>query len=372
MLDVLSLIIASAALFAVMAVANIADRAPRQARAADSGEALYDPDVPRQNWARQITPWLLVGLNGLLLCNGFSYIVTASMPAALLEEFGEQAGFAMPSAAEAGGAMVISVLMVAAASVLLIPQVRQAIARAQILSPAFNPDSAMHMVALVFSVYLVGMTGLQFALIGGDLNALGEQIGDSFTSSPLVGSLALQAVLLLAVSAVGVGFPQRRTWQDALKRLGLVRPTWVQTAIGVGVGLVMLAFQYLAIAVWALAVGEEVFAEQTKAAEALSGSFNDLGSAFVVALLTAASEEIAFRGALQPVLGIGMTSIVFAMIHIQYALTPATLVILALAVVLGLLRQRFNTTTAFVCHFTYNFVGLAMSILAQNVLERLT
>ncbi|GAB4467026.1 MAG: hypothetical protein Kow00120_31140 [Anaerolineae bacterium] len=373
---ILTLIVAAVALLGIMAVANIADRQgqPRQTGAAEGGDdALYDPDDLRAKWARQVTPWLLAGMNVLLLCNGISYLILASTPAALLEAVGSDAGLGVvPSAGAATGVMLISLLMVVAAFVLLAPQVRQAIARAQILSPAFNPDSAMHMVALVFAVYLIGMTGVQFALYGGDLAALGEEIGsfeDAVNASPLVGSLAMQAALFIAVAVVGVGFPQRRAWPAALRRLGLVRPTWAQVAIGVGAGVVMLMFQFIAIAVWLLLVGEETFAEQTRAIEAMNASVQDMGSALVIAALTATSEEIAFRGALQPVLGIGITSIVFAVIHLQYTLTPATLVILALAVVLGLLRQRFNTTTAVLCHFAYNFAGLAISVMSQNLLD---
>ena len=377
MLDALTLIAAACVFLGVMVVANIADRkrAAHQLNAyaaarATPGESLYDPEEQRAQWARRIMPWLVMALNGLLLCNGFSFLLVASMPTPLLEEMGglEGGGFGfVPTASQASGAMLVSVLMAAVASILLIPQVRQAIARAQVLSAAFNADSMMHMVALVFCVYLVGQTGLQFALIS-DF----EDLANAISETPVLGTLVLQAILFYAVAVVGVGFPQRRDWRQALARLGLATPTRLQVGIGVGAGLVMLAVQFLVLFVWMLAVGAEAFAEQTQAAEALSRGFDNLIVAFVVAFLTATSEEIIFRGALQPVMGVGITSIVFALAHIQYALTPATLVILALAVVLGILRFRFNTTTAIVAHFVYNFTGLFVSITFQRLLEGLT
>ena len=372
----LTLIVVGVVLLGVMATANIADQGRKKEVAASlrsdeagTPEDWYDPDVRRRAWARQITPWLLVGLNVLLLCNGFSYLMTASIPSALWEAVEgtfEQPGAAVPTMAQASGAMVVTLLTAVGASVLLFPQVRQAIARAQILSPAFDPDSTMHMLALVYCVYLVGAAGLQFALLG-DL----EELASAIDQASVVQSLVVQAVLFYAVAAVGVGIPQRRTWREALERLGLVKPAAWHVALGVGAALVMLAFQYLVMVIWLLLAGEEAFAEQTRAAEALSGGFDSLLVAGIVAFLTATSEEVAFRGALQPVLGIGLTSIVFALVHTQYGLTPATVVILALAVVLGMIRNWTNTTTAIVCHFMYNFAGLAMSILARNVTEGL-
>ena len=71
-----------------------------------------------------------------------------------------------------------------------------------------------------------------------------------------------------------------------------------------------------------------------------------------------------FRGALQPIFGIVPTSLIFAVSHVQYGLSPATLTVFLLSVVLGIIRKRSNTTVAILVHAGYNFVLGLLSLLA--------
>ena len=87
-----------------------------------------------------------------------------------------------------------------------------------------------------------------------------------------------------------------------------------------------------------------------------------------ISLVVAFGEEIFFRGALQPVFGIWLTSLFFAVIHTQYTLTPATLMIFITALALGWLRQRHSTSAAIIGHFVYNFIQLALAVLAGTQL----
>jgi membrane protease YdiL (CAAX protease family) len=68
-----------------------------------------------------------------------------------------------------------------------------------------------------------------------------------------------------------------------------------------------------------------------------------------------------FRGAIQPVFGIWVTSLFFTMLHTQYTLTPATLVIFITSLVLGWLRNRQSTSAAITGHFVYNFIQLVLA-----------
>jgi len=87
----------------------------------------------------------------------------------------------------------------------------------------------------------------------------------------------------------------------------------------------------------------------------------------IVAGGAAIGEEIAFRGALQPVFGLWPTALFFALVHIQYTLTPAALIIFGVALGLGWLRRRYNTTTSIVAHFLYDFSLFALSLYANYV-----
>ena len=87
---------------------------------------------------------------------------------------------------------------------------------------------------------------------------------------------------------------------------------------------------------------------------------------FVLAISSAAGEEILYRGALQPVYGIVLTSIFFALLHLQYTLTPASLLILIVGFALGWVRQRQSTSAAIIAHFVYNFIPFLLMSMAAS------
>ena len=101
---------------------------------------------------------------------------------------------------------------------------------------------------------------------------------------------------------------------------------------------------------------------QVDLSQLIAGGVNTLAFAFLIAFGAAVGEEIAFRGALQPIFGLWPTAVFFALTHVQYTLTPATLLIVGVALGLGWLRKRFNTTAAIVAHFAYDFTLLALPL----------
>jgi membrane protease YdiL (CAAX protease family) len=85
--------------------------------------------------------------------------------------------------------------------------------------------------------------------------------------------------------------------------------------------------------------------------------------ALAVGIAAGVSEETLFRGALQPRFGILVTSLLFAITHVQYAFTPATLVILVIGISLGWVRRRWGLPAAIVLHALYNMVNILLSSL---------
>jgi membrane protease YdiL (CAAX protease family) len=108
----------------------------------------------------------------------------------------------------------------------------------------------------------------------------------------------------------------------------------------------------------------EAIRQQSEFSGQIASSVTTLGLALLIAFTAAVGEEIAFRGALQPIFGLTLTSLLFAVIHVQYTLTPASGLILVLAFTLGWLRLRYNTTVAIIAHFLYNFVLLFLAVVA--------
>jgi membrane protease YdiL (CAAX protease family) len=83
-----------------------------------------------------------------------------------------------------------------------------------------------------------------------------------------------------------------------------------------------------------------------------------------LAVLPAVGEEILFRGALQPRLGLVATALLFTASHSEYGFSLDILSVLVAAFGLGLLRKATNTTTSAISHAAYNLVvgvGLAAS-----------
>jgi membrane protease YdiL (CAAX protease family) len=255
---------------------------------------------------------------------------------------------------------VAPVLLVSSlvAGLFLLPAVRCGLARVLQL----RPDSPVHLTALILSCFLIAWTLSNLFWVGG-VEGMQE------TAEPVpIEFIVLQAAGLLAVAFSGVGLLTRRSWRQVWERLGLdlfPRRSWGIAATAV-VGL--LGIYFAGSILWVLVAREQV-ESISQISDILLGDYDSLGAVFLLSVLSSVSEEILFRGALQPVLGIVPTAVLFGATHLQYAISPATLIILAIGVVLGILRRQFGTWTAILAHFGYNFSLLLMGLIASRLLE---
>ncbi|MBN8595367.1 MAG: CPBP family intramembrane metalloprotease [Anaerolineae bacterium] len=234
----------------------------------------------------------------------------------------------------------------------------------KVTSGGFNPLSQVHIAGVGLMMLLLVITIGQLAFLGG-LSGLATQFEQVTVG---VQDLIFQMVLFIAVAFLAIGFAIRRNLTDSLQRLGLRLPTLSDVAWGVAVGLGLYGVLIVLVTAWSALVPPEVMAEQTAASELLARSFNTLPLAFAVAFTAAVGEEILFRGALQPIFGLILSSVYFVLVHIQYTLTPATLIILVVSLGLGVLRKRQSTTACIIAHFVYNFVQLALAVFAVQFL----
>lgn len=226
----------------------------------------------------------------------------------------------------------------------------------------FRPDSMVHLWAFAMTIYFVCTQLISYAMAGG-LSGVAETIQVDY--STLIANFLPQIIIPL----LGVGLFLRRGWQGSLERLGVRRPSLLGLLVSVVAagGLVFTVFVISTI--WVISVGEESFEQQTQASDALAESINTLGLAFMVAFTAGVGEELAFRGGLQPIFGFWFTAITFVLAHTQYTFTPATLIILVVAMVFGLIRKYMDTTTAMMTHFFYNFTLLLISLAGQQMIE---
>jgi len=79
----------------------------------------------------------------------------------------------------------------------------------------------------------------------------------------------------------------------------------------------------------------------------------------LVAVAAGVGEEAVFRGALQPRVGVPLTALLFAAVHVQYEI-PGIMLIFLIGVVLGILRERTSTTFTAVAHMLYDIAAFLL------------
>jgi len=213
-----------------------------------------------------------------------------------------------------------------------------------------EPDNPVHALALVLAVLLFGtqLTSIVFTSL------------DAATQSALsLGDLISQEVPFLILAAAGVGLFMRRNLPQAAERLGLVVPAWWHVVLAVAAAGAFFAFgvgmDWLSHA-WTPDVARQV----DSTTQRLFGQLNTPVGIAVLALAPGICEEVMFRGALQPRLGLIATALLFTCIHTQYGLSLDALSVFVIALGLGLIRKFTNTTTSVISHVSYNLiVGLA-------------
>lgn len=247
----------------------------------------------------------------------------------------------------------IALLLIAVWGLLAtLPEARRLLARWLPLDPA----SSVHTLALILAGYLVGANLL--VLSQGGLEGLAE------TSEPSsIGQVIIAEMFYAVVGILGVGLFVRRHGWKLVERLGLERPTLAQLKGSLRWIVALVALQWV--------TGLLLYYTNPEQAELLDelnslllGNMDTVWEWFLLAAAAAAGEEILFRGALQPVLGLWATALLFAMAHIQYGLTPVTILVFGIGLVLGLVRRRTNTSVAIFVHFGYNFILGLLALLA--------
>ncbi len=223
-----------------------------------------------------------------------------------------------------------------------------------------DPASAVHTLALVCAGWLMAVSFIQ--LTQSSVAEIVQAIG-----SLQLGNVVAEQLFFVVVAVIGVGLFLRRSAGQVASRLGLERLTWHQLFVGLAWIFILVMVQAMAGLMWQMLDPAQSEMIETLNLEMLGG-LDSVGAWLILALATGIGEEILFRGALQPVLGLGVTAVLFALVHVQYGLlTPATLALLIIGLALGILRQRYSTTLAIFVHAGYNFVLGMLALLATAV-----
>ena len=295
-----------------------------------------------RSWANVATP-ILAGYAPVItvLVGGLDLFVSQFGTGVLSSELSSQARFAVDAGFVVTG--------VAAAGFVFRPIRRDIAAFLPI-----DPDSPVHALALSLALVFFG-TQVTFIVFTDVLAA------DLATPPLTISDLFLNEAPFLILALAGVGLLIRRNAASTESRLGLVVPTWwhVALALAAAGGFFALASGSDALShAWSPDIARKVDATN----QHLFGQLGGPAGIAAVAVLPGLCEEVLFRGALQPRIGLVATALLFTAIHTQYGLSIDTLAILLIALGLGLTRKYANTTASCTCHISYNLlagVGIA-------------
>lgn len=291
-----------------------------------------------------ITLWFLVGLAFLLALGALLTLSWSHVPP------GDGRATAPLAAALPHAAGTIL------AGLSLFPAFRRALARAI----PIRADSPVHVTALVFTFLFIGST-LAVVLLPGYLSSLAQSPG-SVSRVDLI----VQALLLCAVALAGVGLGVRRGWRQTRLRLGLVLPTLPAIAVAL-----MLVPLFVGASCGVDQAAKVLTPGTSQAIDTITRQllkdFTSPVGALLFGLAAGISEELLFRGALVPRLGVLLSAVLFAAAHSQYGASLQTAEVLVFGVVLGILRQRGGTGASILTHAVFDTTVVLLTLFNVNI-----
>ncbi len=245
-------------------------------------------------------------------------------------------------------------LLLALAAATLLPLWRPVRALLARVTP-LDPDSAVDTSGLIGLLWLLVLTGTTLLTVNLEEVATRVRItaGDAVVN--------LLAYPLVALSMVGIFIT--RGWRESVKRLGLERLSPRQILFAVAL-VVPLLITNVAVDAAGRRLQPEVYADLEGVLRAMSSNVTNPLTAILLGLSAGIGEEVLFRGAIQPRLGIALTTLAFAVGHAQYGLTFAIAYILVAGLVFGYERKYLNTTACIITHATFDIVAFLLPLLA--------
>jgi membrane protease YdiL (CAAX protease family) len=225
----------------------------------------------------------------------------------------------------------------------------------------------------LIAALLIGFSlGLVLVLSLGEaiylLASKGQTPKQELTLGLLALNLVLNTIVLLVLPVMAVAVSRPHQPGAVARRLGLVVDRRTPLNVFIGIGAAVASLLVLALVV-ALLVQSGLVSLKDLESDLVPQiqSLLNWPLVFIIALVAAVTEEIFFRGLLQPRLGLIATSILFALIHIGYGTVLQVVAPLVLGLLLGVLYQRTNSLwTPMAAHFTFDFVQLAALLLERK------
>ncbi|MCD6288928.1 MAG: CPBP family intramembrane metalloprotease, partial [Anaerolineae bacterium] len=151
----------------------------------------------------------------------------------------------------------------------------------------------------------------------------------------------------------------RRSLGEVARRLGFRRPSTDMWLASAGLIALLMGLDVTWTYVWGW-LDPEGLKTVGQVSKVLFGKMLNVPGALSIGITAALGEEIIYRGALQPRFGLVLTALLFAVSHVQYGITPATLEVFVIGLILGVVRDRYGLAACMLIHFGYNTLNLLL------------
>ena len=165
--------------------------------------------------------------------------------------------------------------------------------------------------------------------------------------------LLLQVTAFVGLAFILAGALVYRTWPTVIDRLDLRRFSrkGVVAALGVVVAAFVLQIIASLMTEW---LQPEIIDDLERVTRDMTANVQHPLGAIALGLSAGIGEEFLLRGAIQPRFGLVLTSLLFALLHVQYGLSFTLIALFGIGMMLGLVKNRYGTWAAVLGHATFN------------------
>ncbi len=218
-----------------------------------------------------------------------------------------------------------------------------------------DPDSAIDWSGLSIVLALLGFL-IPTAFVDAAPAVASENSATMLTTGLLQNLLAY-----ILIAYVAVGYRNHRTGEEATIRLGIQVPTSTQVVAGLAGVVAAFAAAFIGGVLTTNLQPDAVPGLEESMQAMLAGVTNPF-VAIVLAVSTGVGEEVFFRGAIQPRMGIVLTAVLFTFLHAQYGFTWILLGLFLVGLIFGWLAKRYGTMAAVVAHVVYNLATVILNV----------
>ena len=263
--------------------------------------------------------------------------------------------------------MIPSVVAIVSLGIALLPSVRRLFGFASDNSS----DGGVHTLAFVTVVSFTVLCFLPLLIVGEPLILLDDlslsdssDMMDCLTPASLLRSDVYDLCWSVVAAFFTVGYGIKRNYHETFERLGLMRLSRRQVvfAFALAFGLLGVSYVWDNVIQWVWAWRSWPITDES-CLELLFAPYTSLIGAVVIGVVAGVGEELSIRGILQPRLGILLPNLLFTALHAFQYNWDALLSVFLVGIVLGVIRQRMNTTASVIVHGTYNFVLIMYEVL---------